>query len=412
MSGQRVALIAGLGCVLLTLLLVMIIAVGCVAANQLGQVMSAGQGPLGLEEPAPQAIPTLPAAVPQTEREPVPQTRPLGQAPGVDSSALTELYKQANPGVVNIQVILSRGILSGSGAGSGFILDNEGHIVTNNHVVADAEQVIVVFYNGYEAEAEVIGTDADSDLAVVKVAELAEGAHPLPLGDSDRVEPGEWVVAIGNPFQLGGSMTVGIVSAVGRTIPSGATPFSIPQAVQTDAAINPGNSGGPLLNLRGEVIGVNAQIQTRGGVRANAGVGFAIPSNIVRRVVPVLIEKGSYEWPWLGVRGGDVSLAIMKANNLDTQQGAYISEVVPGSPADEAGLRGALSAEEVYGLPVPVGGDVVIAADGKPIADFSDLLVTVAFKNPGDKMELTILRGGRRQQVTVTLAPRPETLEP
>jgi len=199
-------------------------------------------------------------------------------------------------------------------------------------------------------------------------------------------------------------MTVGIVSAVGRVIPS-LTMFSIPQAIQTDAAINPGNSGGPLLDLQGEVIGVNAQIQS-GGVRANAGVGFAIPSNIVKLVVPALIEKGTYDWPWLGVSGTKVDLTIMQANNLDSQRGAYIHDVISDSPAAEAGLQGSSSQDQ------PVGGDVVIEADGKPIADFSDLLIDVAFKKPGDKMDLTILRNGQPRKITVTLARRPANLSP
>jgi S1-C subfamily serine protease len=238
------------------------------------------------------------------------------------------------------------------------------------------------------------------------VDELPEGVHPLIVGDSDQVEVGEYVIAIGNPFGLGSSMTIGIVSAVGRTIPTGVTPFAIPQAIQTDAAINPGNSGGPLLNLKGEVIGVNAQIAT-GGTQANAGVGFAIPSNIVRRVAPVLIESGSYQWPWLGVEGTSVNLVIMRANNLGTQEGAYIDGVVPDGPAAEAGLQGSSGTKQEDGFDVPVGGDVVIEADGKPVADFSDLLVDIAFKNPGDVIELTILRDGQRQRVTVELAARP-----
>ncbi|MCK6627042.1 MAG: trypsin-like peptidase domain-containing protein [Anaerolineae bacterium] len=269
----------------------------------------------------------------------------------------------------------------------------------------------VIFFNGLEAEAEVIGVDAESDLAMLKVVQLVEGVHPLPLADSDKVQVGEWVVAIGNPFQLGGSMTVGIVSAMGRTIPTGSTPFVIPQAIQTDAAINPGNSGGPLLNLRGEVIGVNAQILSR-GAPANAGVGFAIPANVVRRIAPALIENGSYQWPWLGVQGGDVSLAIMEANDLPQQTGAYIADVVSDGPAEEAGLQGTSDIEEVNGVEVPVGGDVVIEANGQPVTDFASLLVRVANKNPGDIVALTILRDGQEQQLIVTLEPRPENLEP
>jgi 2-alkenal reductase len=327
-------------------------------------------------------------------------------------SNLTALYEQLNPGVVNIQVYVEdeEGILAGQGAGSGFVLDEVGHIVTNNHVVADASRVTVIFYNNAEREAEVVGTDDDSDLAVIRVDDLPENVHPLPVGDSSQVQVGEWVIAIGNPFGQQSSMSVGIVSALGRTISSGVTPFAISQVIQTDAAINPGNSGGPLLNLQGEVIGVNAQIATA-GANANSGVGFAIPANIVRQVAPVLIEQGAYQWPWLGVQGGSVNLMIMQANNLNTQQGAYIDEVISGGPADEAGLQGSTGNETVNGLDIPVGGDVVVAVDGQPVVDFSDLLGTVATKHPDEQIELTILREGQQQNITLTLEPRPETFD-
>lgn len=402
MNERRVALIAGAGCVILFLLLLLAIPVGLLAANEITQIRSVSKAPPVVVTKVVEALPTLPPPQPTEPPRQVPQTQPPQQRPGVAPGSMTELYKQVNPGVVNIQVQVSQGIFSGEGAGSGFILDEEGHIVTNSHVVANADRVLVVFYNGIEAEAEVIGTDNDSDLAVVKVDELPEGAHSLAIGNSDQVEAGEWVIAIGNPFGQQSSMTVGIVSAVGRTIPS-LSLFDIPQAIQTDAAINPGNSGGPLLNVNGEVVGVNAQIAA-GGVRANAGVGFAIPSNIVQLVVPSLIEKGSYTWPWLGVSGVSVNLGIQRLNDLNTQQGAYIAEVIDGSPAAEVGLRGSRSQDQL------VGGDVVIEADGKPITGFSDLLIEVAFRQPGYEMELTILRNGQRRQVTVTLAPRPENL--
>jgi 2-alkenal reductase len=189
-------------------------------------------------------------------------------------SGLASLYEDVNPGVVNIQVYVERAGMTGAGAGSGFILDEDGHIVTNHHVVADANPVTVIFYDGTEVQAEIVGTDGDSDLAVVRVDELPEGVHPLPLGASSAVSPGDWVIAIGNPFSLGSSMTLGIVSAVGRTIPTAETRFSIPSAIQTDAAINPGNSGGPLLTTNGQVVGVNAQIESTTGT--NSGVGFTI----------------------------------------------------------------------------------------------------------------------------------------
>jgi 2-alkenal reductase len=350
-----------------------------------------------------QMPPTLTPA-PQEPRE---GETPQGQGrPQIEGGSLTSLYDVTNPGVVNIRVYVERGGMTGQGAGSGFILDDEGHIVTNNHVVAEAEEVTAIFYDGFEAQAEIVGTDEDSDLAVIKVDELPEGTRPLTIGNSDSVQPGDWVIAIGNPFRLGGSMSLGIVSAVGRAIPSGVTPFRIPQAIQTDAAINPGNSGGPLLNLEGQVIGVNAQIASGSG-GANAGVGFAIPANAVRRVAPALIEEGVYQWPWLGVSGGSVNLLLQEANDLQVQQGAYIVEVTEGGPAAEAGIQGAAGARELMGMDVPVGGDVVLEADGEAITDFSDLLARVAFKRPGDAVELTILRDGERQQVTVALAVRP-----
>lgn len=414
MNKRSFALTVAVGCAFLGLLLVVAIpAAFFVFPVQVGRLTEVAPSPEGVKPtPIPGAkatqvvIPTLTLLPPGGELEPTTKTETSQGLPGVKPGALPALYNQLNPGVVNIQVYVERGGLSGQGAGSGFILDDEGHIVTNNHVVAGAEQVTVIFYNGLEADAEIVDRDPDSDLAVIRVDEPMEGTHPLPIGDSDEVRVGEWVIAIGNPFGLGSSMSVGIISAVGRTIPTGVTPFSIPQAIQTDAAINPGNSGGPLLNMQGEVVGVNAQIAT-GGAPANAGVGFAIPANTVRRVVPVLIETGSYQWPWLGIEGGSVNVAIMEANNLDTQQGAYIHEVVPDSPADKADLKGSSGVTEINGLEVPVGGDVVIEADGKPIADFSDLLADIAFKNPGDEMELTIIRDGGRRQVTVKLVTRP-----
>ena len=221
MNGRRVALIAGAGCVLLILLLTVVAFAGLFALNRAEQTAGVIQGPPAVVTRA--AVKGSPALTPQPPRaasQPTPQIPSAPQLPGIGPDSLMALYDQTNPGVVNIRVQITRGGLTGGGAGSGFILDNDGHIVTNNHVVADATRVVVVFYDGTEAEAEVIGTDGDSDLAVVRVDQLAEGAHPLPLGDSDRVQPGEWVVAIGNPFEFGGTMTVGIVSAVGRIIPS------------------------------------------------------------------------------------------------------------------------------------------------------------------------------------------------
>jgi S1-C subfamily serine protease len=346
-------------------------------------------------------------AQPQFAQEVIPPlTIPVeGEVQGLPVS-FEDLYDRVGPGVVNIQVFTELNGMVGQGAGSGFIIDNEGHIITNNHVIADASLVSVIYFNGVEVRAEVIGTDADSDLAVIKVGELIPEVHPLPLGNSDNVDVGEWVIAIGNPFGNQNSLSTGIVSALGRTIPTGTTPFSIPQSIQTDAAINPGNSGGPLINLNGEVIGVNAQIATS-GERANSGVGFAIPVNILRNVAPVLIQQGSYEWPWLGIEGTDVNLAIVQANDLETQLGAYINGVVDGGPADSAGIQGTSGTREIDGILGPVGGDVVVEADGVSINSFSDLLVSVAFKDPGEVINLVILRNGERVEVSVELEARP-----
>jgi len=412
MNRKMFALIGGIGCV------VVIVLLAAVAISLVWIPMQAQRAVTQATLPAPTLIPGLGAteqAVPTFTPAP-PNLTPLPASaapgsPGIAPGSLEALYRQVNPGVVSVQVFITSGGTTGQGAGSGFILDEEGHIVTNDHVVANAQRVTVIFYNGIEAEATIVGTDADSDLAVIRVGALAEGAHPLPLGDSDQVQVGDWAVAIGNPFSLGGSMSLGIVSAVGRSIPSGVAGFAIPQAIQTDAAINPGNSGGPLLGLRGEVIGVNAQIAT-GGSQANAGVGFAIPVNLVRRVVPVLIESGTYEWPWLGVEGTSVDLVIQQANDLPVQQGAYINTVVAGSPAESAGLHGSTGTRQVGAFNVPVGGDVVVEADGKAIANFDDLLTAISAKDPGQTLALTILRNGQRLQVSADLTPRPSNASP
>jgi 2-alkenal reductase len=412
MSRNRLWVTAGGGCVLLLVLAV--VAVFLVFTSLLPAFTDLEQPGVVVERearPVVEPLPTL-TLVPGARQSGQPAPAPdLPQLPAGQPVSLTSLYKQLNPGVVSIQVYIEQGLQAGQGAGSGFILDEQGHIVTNHHVIAGGRAVTVVFFNGLEREAEVIGTDPDSDLAVLRVEALPENVHPLPLGNSQTVQVGEWVVAIGNPFQLGGSMSVGVVSAIGRTIPSGATPYSIPQAIQTDAAINPGNSGGPLLNLNGEVIGVNAQILTR-GTPANAGVGFAIPSNVVRQVVPTMIEQGYYSWPWLGATGGSVTLAVAQANNLDFPYGAYIQEVIPGSPAAEAGLRGSSGAVELARVTVPVGGDVVIEVDGEPILDFADLLARITSKAPGEAMEVTVVRRGETIELTVILAARPDNVGP
>lgn len=325
-----------------------------------------------------------------------------------EEALLIDLYRRVNPSVVSIVTYSQQNrMLMTSGQGSGFVYDQNGYILTNSHVVHGADALEVVFSDNTVRNAELVGEDLHSDLAVIKVENLPEGVLPLPLGNMEEVAVGQTVVAIGNPFGLGGTLTRGIVSALGRSIPA-LTAFSIPQSIQTDAPINPGNSGGPLLNLKGEVIGINAQIETSGNSRVNSGVGFAIPVSIVRRVVPDLISKGKYEWSWLGVRGGNLSPALVKAMNLPVERGAYISEVVSGGPSARAGLRGSTGQVTIDGRIVETGGDVVIAIDGTPVTSFDDMLIYIALKGePGMTVTLTIIRNGKQQDIEITLDARP-----
>ena len=405
--------LAGCGCaVLLGVLLISGLFFGFPLAgqwlHQLPGIAVTQQAFASPEAGTPVATPTLL----QTHVAPAPVGTPIitdnNVTPGLESISsdyLSQLYQDVSPGVVSIYVLINNSGQSGQVAGSGFIFDESGDIVTNNHVVENASLVVIIFQDGSEMKAQIVGTDPYSDLAVVKVDQLPDSAHPLPQGDSASVETGDWVVAIGNPFGLNSSMSIGIVSAIGRTIPSGATPFSIPMSIQTDAAINPGNSGGPLLNLEGQVIGVNAQIAS--GTQANAGVGFSIPSEIVRRVVPTLIKVGVYQWPWLGVEGTSVDLFIAQANNLPVERGAYIVRTVQGGPAERAGLQGGAETVSVDGLVVPTGGDVIVEANGVPINDYADLQALIAMQEPGTEVDLTVLRDGETQLITVPLAPRP-----
>ena len=331
-------------------------------------------------------------------------------APAPLSGSLTELYERALPGVVSIRVFSE----TGSGVGSGFLFDELGHIITNFHVVEGATEVEVDFSTGYKTYGTVIGTDLDSDLAVVKVDIPAEELHPLPIGDSDLLRVGQTVIAIGNPFGLSGSMTTGIVSALGRTLDSmnnapGGGFFTAGDIIQTDAAINPGNSGGPLFNANGEVIGINRAIRTTNfsddGDPVNSGIGFAISINIARRVVPSLIEKGVYDYPYMGISSiSDLNLHSIEVLELPQQTGAYVTAVTAGSPADKAGVQGSRD----NGEGIPLGGDLIIGIDGQEIIQFDDLLkYLINNKSPGDSVNLTILRGNEEITVELVLEKRP-----
>jgi S1-C subfamily serine protease len=326
--------------------------------------------------------------------------------------ALITLYERVAPGVVTIRVLTDQG----DGLGSGFVIDKEGHIVTNYHVVEGVSDLEVDFQSGYKVRGEVVATDIDSDLAVLKVDAPADQLYPLVFGDSDQVKVGQTVIAIGNPFGLNGTMTVGIVSSMGRTLESfrqsaSGAYFTAGGIIQTDAAINPGNSGGPLLNLQGEVIGVNRAIETSNftatGEPTNSGIGFAISSNIVQRVIPHLIADGKYDYPYLGISSTeDISLLQAEALGLPQTTGVYVHIVTPGSPADIAGLRGGTQSTSIAGL--SAGGDLLIAIDGQELQTFSDMLnYLFANKSPGDKVVFTVLRDDKTIEVELTLDKRP-----
>ncbi len=335
---------------------------------------------------------------------------------------LAGLYKLVSPGVVTIWRFDTLGPSQDpnlpTGQGSGFVINYDGHIVTNQHVVDGANEIEVNFSSGLKAWAELVGSDSDSDLAVLKVDVAQEALVPLPLADSDQVRVGDFVVAIGNPFGLSGTMTVGIVSALDRTLASqniapGGGIFTSGDIIQTDAAINPGNSGGPLLNLRGEVIGVNQAIRTESfsivGESVNSGVGFAIPVNTVQQVVTSIIEYGSYRYPYLGIAMMSEelwNLKIIEALGLPPNAaGVYITEVTPGGPAEQAGLRGGNRRTTVG---VDAGGDLIIALDGHPIRRNGDLLSYLINNTQVDQVvTLTILRDGEEIDISLTIGARP-----
>jgi S1-C subfamily serine protease len=366
------------------------------------------------------SVPEEGSLLPKDTAQPVQQTKvvvsapeiPTLQVPALDEqAALINLYERVNPAVVNIiALIRENNQLVGYSEGSGFLIDYDGNIVTNAHVVHGAEELEVTFSDSTTRPANLIGEDFSSDLAVIQIENIPSQVIPLSIGDDNALQVGQTVVAIGNPFGLEGTMTRGIISAVGRTIPALNT-FSIPKAIQTDAPINPGNSGGPLLNLVGEVIGVNAQIRTESEDRSNSGVGFAIPSSLVKRVVPALISDGSYTWPWLGVTGGDLDWVTAGAMGLPVDRGAYISLAIEDGPSAKAGLRGTTGTAAYQGRDTEVGGDVIIAINGTPIYSFDDLLIYIALESsPGDDITVTILRDNQEQQLVITLEPRPQEL--
>ena len=313
-------------------------------------------------------------------------------------AVLIHLYQETNPAVVYI-------VIPSVGSGSGFVYSSEGYIVTNYHVVEAGRDYEVVFSNGERRSADLIGTDVDSDLAVIKVDGLPDGVQPLPLAEADSLQVGQFVIAIGNPFGEQGSMSLGIVSGLDRSLRSQrqtqlGSSYTLPEVIQTDAPINPGNSGGPLLNLAGEVVGVNSAIASTTGT--NSGVGFSIPVGAVRQVVPSLVEEGEYVYPYMGTSfASEITLDDQSQFGLSQTQGAYILEVTQGSPADRAGL---IAADPTTGR----GGDLIVDIDGQEIGDFSDLNSYLVFHTKvGQTINITVLRDGGRVVVPLTLGARP-----
>lgn len=332
---------------------------------------------------------------------------------------IVELYRRVTPAVVSIEVTTNFASdlpnehpplpFQPRSQGSGFLYDGAGHIVTNNHVIANAEDLQVTFYDGSSSRAEVVGSDDGSDLAVIRVERLAPGAAPLPIGDSQNIAVGQTAIAIGNPFGLQNTLTVGVISGLSRSLlgpASGPSNFSIPNIIQTDAAINPGNSGGPLLNINGEVIGVNTAISSENG--GFAGVGYAVPSSAVSRIVPVLIAEGKFEHPYVGIRMYAIDALMAREFNLNVESGVLVVEVQPDSPAETAGLR-AGNRETLYnGVPLTLGGDIITAINGQHVANGTDLISFLALETDvGETITLTIIRNGREQEVALTLNARP-----
>jgi len=384
------------------------------------QVAAMQAGP----RPSPTARPPRPTDPPLPTQPPRPTLEPaLSGAVADQEQLLIELYRRASPAVVSIEVLgapvelpeghpqLPNAPGLPSGQGSGFLFDDQGHIVTNNHVVEGASRLQVRFFDGSTTLADLIGADPDSDLAVIKVRELPPGAAPLPLADSREVQVGQTAVAIGNPFGEQNTLTVGVVSGVGRTLRGPSRDFgtfSIPNIIQTDAAINPGNSGGPLLNARGEVVGVNTAIAVSMGSRAFEGVGYAVPSSAVAKVAPALIADGRYAHPWLGVSLFSLDALLAERLDLPTGRGVLVTEVRPASPAAAAGLRAGEREEQFNGVPIRVGGDIITAIDGRPIASGDQLIGLLDLDyRVGDSVTLSLLRDGAPVELPLTLEARP-----
>ena len=332
----------------------------------------------------------------------------VGEVTAIQTSSkfsLMEIFEKTEASVVQVNVRSADGRIMPGSMGSGFVYSDDGYIITNNHVIDNAEKVTITFLDGESYIAQIIGTDSDLDLAVLKVQTGSTYLQSIPIGDSSKLKVGQEIAAIGNPFGLSGSMTSGIISQMGRLLPQDSG-YSIPDVIQTDAAINPGNSGGPLLNMKGEVVGINTAIQSATG--EFTGVGFAVPSNTVKKVIPVLIEDGVFHHPWMGISGSDVDPELAKVRELNSSKGFLIATVVEGSPAEDAGLQGVTITKEIDGREYPLDGDIILKIDDVVVRKISDILVYLQReKSIGDEMIMTINRDGILIEKVLVLGERP-----
>jgi serine protease Do len=407
-------------------------------------------GQLGLTSSTSTSTPVAATAVPTESAAQTSSSSPLASTSleGYQST-LENIYAQVNPSVVNIQVTEKTQVSSNNSSenpfsdipgfqyffgspdnqdqqnstqttqalGSGFVWNKDGYIVTNNHVISSADTIQVKFYDGTIASAKVIGTDVNSDLAVLKLEDYSGELYPITTSDSTDVKVGQVAIAIGNPYGLENTMTVGIVSALGRSLPTDMTAssnggtFTIPDIIQTDAPINPGNSGGVLVNDQGELIGVTSAIESSSG--SNAGIGFAVPSSTVNKVIPALIDTGTYEHAYLGLTGTTLTPDIAKEMDVDTsQRGVLVVDVTNGGPADKAGLKGGTKQVSINGSNVAIGGDIVTAIDGQELTSIDDLISYLSNNTEvGQKVTLTILRNGAEKTLEATLIARPSSVE-
>ena len=333
----------------------------------------------------------------------------VGEVTSIEKTSnfsLTEIFERTEESVVQVNIRSDNTINNRGNMGSGFVYKDDGYIITNHHVVDNAERVTITFLDGESYIAKIIGTDADLDIAVLKVEIGSTYLQPIPIGDSSHLKVGEPIAAIGNPFGLSGSMTSGIISQIGRLLPQDSG-YSIPDVIQTDAAINPGNSGGPLLNMKGEVVGMNTAIQSATG--EFTGVGFAVPSNTIKKVVPVLIRDGIFHHPWMGISGSDVDPDLAKIRELNSSKGFLIATVIEGSPADAAGLQGVTITKEIDGREYALDGDIIIKIDDVVVRKISDILIHLQReKSIGDELIMTVNRDGTMIEAVLVLGERPQ----